>query len=115
LSKYSNVATNVEGKSFASKLEAKRYQELLLLERAGELTNLQTQVTYRLEVNGSLICKYIADFVYDDRNGLQIVEDTKGYITPEFRLKKKLMKACLGIDIELVFATRKVAGRKWGR
>lgn len=113
--KYGNVPTNVEGKSFHSKHEAQRYSELVLLQKAGEIENLQLQVTYRLDVGGHHICKYIADFVYDDKNGRQVVEDTKSYATakdPVYRLKKKLMKACHGIEIHEVMNTpRKIRSR----
>ena len=101
-----------DGKSFHSKLEAGRYEELVLLQRAGKIKNLQTQVTFRLDVNGDHICNYIADFTYETEHGKEVVEDTKGVVTPEFQLKKKLMKACLGIEIELVFAKARFP-KKW--
>jgi Protein of unknown function (DUF1064) len=98
-SKYRNVRTN----GFASKKEAKRYQELKLLEKARKLCDLETQVRYKLEVSGQLICTYIADFVYlhlDDKGGwLMTVEDVKGVRTPVYKLKAKLMKAIYGITI----------------
>jgi hypothetical protein len=99
--KYGNKKTTVDGLLFDSKLEAKRWQELKILERAGIITALQRQVTYRLEVNGQLICKYIADFEYSE-NGVVKTEDSKGYITPEFRLKAKLFKALFGREIIIV-------------
>jgi hypothetical protein len=57
-------------------------------------------VSYKLEINGILICTYIADLVYW-RTGKpkEIVEDVKGVRTPEYKIKKKLMKAIYGIDI----------------
>ena len=48
------------------------------------------------------ICNYIADFEYDDENGHHVV-DYKGCVTPVFRLKRKLIKALYGVDIELVW------------
>jgi len=67
--------------------------------------NLELQVRFALEVNGQKICTYIADFRYEKENANgdweTIVEDAKGVETPEFKLKKKLMKACLGIEIFL--------------
>ena len=63
------------------------------------------QVRFNLMVNDQKICAYIADFCYEreDKDGVwhYIVDDAKGVETPEFKLKKKLMKACLGIDILL--------------
>ena len=92
-----------------SKLEATRCTELHILRDAGELSDLQAhpQPTYRLEVNGELICKYSPDFEYTDRNGSRRVEDTKGVLTKECALKLKLMKACHGIDVELIRRGRK--------
>ena len=75
------------------------------LERAGRVRNLELQVRFALEVNGQKICTYIADFRYEKENANgnweTIIEDAKGVETPEFKLKKKLMKACLGIEIFL--------------
>ena len=96
--KYGNKRTEVDGKSFASKKEAKVYQQLKLLEKAGQISDLQTQVTFRLDIDEHHICRYIADFVYIE-NGKRIVADAKGFKTPEYKLKKKLMLACHGIEI----------------
>lgn len=95
MSKYNNVRTN----GFASKREAARFQELQLLQAGGEITDLKVQPGFRLEVNGDLICTYKADFAYRDKQGLPVTEDCKGFKTPVYRLKKKLMKACYGIAI----------------
>ena len=93
-SKYRNRRT----KGFASKKEAQRYQELLLLVKAGKIERLQTQVPFELRVNNVLVCKYLADFCYFE-NGADVVEDAKGYRTPIYRLKAKLMRAVHGITI----------------
>jgi len=98
-SKFGNQPTTLDGKSFHSKLEANRFAELQLMERAGEIKDLQTQVTFRLDIGGVHICKYIADFTYSTKHGREIVEDTKGAITPIYTMKKRLMKAIHGIDI----------------
>ncbi len=90
---------------FASKREADRYRDLLLLLKADRIRNLERQVPFRIEVGGKLVCKYLADFVYDEYQGgnwVHIVEDVKGFMTPVYRLKKKLMAACLNIDIREV-------------
>jgi hypothetical protein len=98
-SKMGNVRTEVDGFVFASGLEATRYGELKLLEQAGEVRELQLQFPFRLDVNGIHVCTYVADFVYVDAQGKQVVEDTKGMKTAVYRLKKKLMKAVFGIEI----------------
>ena len=101
--KYNAVQTIVDGKNFPSKAEAGRYGMLRLLERVGEITNLRTQVSFKLPVNDMEICRYIADFVYETKEGQTVVEDVKGYlISAEFRLKRKLMRAIHGIEIRIV-------------
>jgi hypothetical protein len=103
--KYGNKKTVVNGIKFDSKWEAERYLYIKSLERAGRVKDLELQVRFNLIVNDQKICAYIADFRYkrEDKDGEwhEIVEDAKGVETPEFKLKKKLMKACLGIDIFL--------------
>jgi hypothetical protein len=93
------------GITFDSKWEAERWGELTAMERAGYIVNLERQIPYDILVNGMKICKYVADFRYsqvdDYGNETQIVEDAKGVETPEFKLKKKLMKAVFEIDIYL--------------
>ena len=115
--KYRAVKTTIDGIKFASKREAKRYTELKILEKAGMITHLELQPEYPITINGIKICKYIADFRYftvraennersynskgewqtptmtGDTEG-QIVEDSKGFKTPIYRLKKKLVEAC---------------------
>lgn len=98
--KYHAQATMVEGIRFASKKEAKRWQELNLLVKAKIISELERQVTYKIIVNGELICKYILDFKYLNMdNGEFVHEDSKGFRTKEYNLKKKLMKAIYGISI----------------
>jgi hypothetical protein len=105
-SKYGNKKTVVDGIKFDSAKEAKRYGELKMLLKAGHIGLLQLQVVYRLEVDGKLICKYVADFEYIQVNtGETVVEDVKSAATrklPVYRLKKKLMKELLGIEIKEV-------------
>lgn len=98
--KYGAKPTMVDNIRFASKMESRRYQELRLLEQAGEIANLKLQTRYPLRVNGVLICTYVPDFEYDDlRNGVHVVEDVKGKATQVYKLKAKLMRACHGITV----------------
>ncbi len=105
--KYFAKKTVAMGLKFDSRWEAERWGQLKAMERAGVVDQLDRQVTYLLEVNGQKICNYIADYTYLllDEEGLSrfIVEDAKGVLTPEFKLKKKLMLAIHGIDILLTF------------
>lgn len=96
----------MDGIRFHSKAEARRYSELRLLERAGEITGLKLQERFDMIIEGVLICRYHADFSYSDRSGQRIVEDVKGVLTAEFRLKSKLMKALHKIEIQLIRASR---------
>lgn len=96
--KYGNKPTEVDGVRFASKREAGRYQELKLLERAGHISALRLQPTFPLDVNGIPVCRYRADFEYVE-NGRRVVEDSKGYATPEYKIKRALMLACHGVEV----------------
>lgn len=93
-SKYGAVPTEVDGIRFASKAEAKRYSELKLMERAGEISHLELQPVYPLIVNGVRVGKYIGDFRYrDTKSGRLVHEDRKGVRTPLYRLKKRIVEA----------------------
>ncbi len=100
-SKYRAVPTVINGIRFASKKEAKRYGELLLLEKAGKISDLKLQPRIRCVVNGEKVCDYVADFFYVDRTHPMraVYEDAKGFKTPVYRLKRKLVHACTGLDI----------------
>ena len=109
-----NVAPKAErtwkGKVYDSKTEMERAKELCVLESRNEIFHLKEQVAYEIKVNGILICKYIADFVYLNKKGETIVEDRKGVRTDVFKLKAKLLQATHGITI---FESRaKVTKRK---
>lgn len=102
--KYGNKPVTVDGRRFASKAEARRHAELLLLERAGEVRNLVCQPRYPLVVNGHLVCTYVADFAYLTRAGMPATEDVKGVETGEFKVKSKLFRALMGRDVVVVRA-----------
>lgn len=61
-SKYRNKKTEADGLIFDSQKEARRWGDLKIMERAGEIIDLKRQVQYALEINGQLICSYKADF-----------------------------------------------------
>ena len=92
--KYGNQKAMHDGIEFDSIKERDRYKDLLLLEQACEIAHLRRQVTFPLYVNGKLICSYKADFVYVDlKLGREVVEDSKGFRTKEYRIKAKLFAA----------------------
>jgi len=102
-SKYRNIKVEYDGVHFDSKRERDRYQELKLLERAGEIRDLILQPAFPLIVNGHKIGTYRGDFQYTEcASGEQIVEDVKGVRTPVYRLKKKIVAALYGIEIREV-------------
>lgn len=96
--KYGAKPQVVDGVRFASKAEAKRDAELVLLEKAGVITGLTRQPRFPLHVYGVLICTYVGDWRYQE-NGYVVVEDRKGVLTPAFKIKWALAKA-LYPDIE---------------
>lgn len=113
-SKYHNKKVIVDGIKFDSKAEATRWQELKLLEKAGEIENLRRQQEYILIPKSKYgrAIKYKADFVYYTHwfeNGLMqydyVVEDvkSKATITPVYKLKKRMMQEKLGITIKETF------------
>ena len=120
-SKYGNKKAKHDGILFDSRKERHRYINLMTLQRAGEISDLRLQVPYelipaiyetvekQLKTKVKLVEKcvqravcYIADFVYKDKNGNEVVEDAKGVRTKEYILKKKMMRAFLGITIKEV-------------
>lgn len=116
--KYQAQKCEFKGEKFDSKHELSRYLELRLLERSGEITGLKRQVKFELiptqrepdaygkrggVVKGKVIehgVNYIADFVYKDKQGKIVVEDTKGMRTKEYVIKRKLMLYLHGIKIK---------------
>ena len=92
---------------FDSRHEANVYGELYLMQMAGEISDLQIQVPYvlipkQVAPSGKKYreCKYIADFVYKDKDGNTIVVDAKGYKTKDYIIKRKLMLKVWGIEIQ---------------
>ena len=112
MNKYHNRALSTPDGKFDSVKEYRRWQELKLLQRAGEIYELQRQVpfvlipTQRDEITGKVIekeCKYIADFTYRScKNGRLTVEDTKGCKTEKYIIKRKLMLYRHGLRIKEV-------------
>ena len=122
--KYNAKKVSVDGIEFDSKKEARRSQELLLLQKAGEIYMLERQKVYELLpaqrepdtvgrrggiIKGKLLeraVEYVADFVYTDKNGKTVVEDVKGFreggAYAVFVLKRKLMLYRYGIKIKEV-------------
>lgn len=106
--KYGNRKITRDGITFDSLKECNRYCELKLMQRAGVISDLQLQVSFELipaqRIGGKVVeraANYIADFVYQ-QNGETVVEDTKGFRTKDYILKRKLMLWRYGIRIREV-------------
>lgn len=105
--KYGNQKVVDHGITFDSKAEHRRWCYLVMLEKAGEIKDLQRQVSFLLipelvkpRGGKERPTHYIADFTYRDKAGALICEDVKGAVTPEFRLKRKLMLWAHGIEVQ---------------
>lgn len=120
-SKYGNKKATYDGILFDSRKERHRYINLMTLQRAGEISDLRLQVPYellpavyetvekQLKTKTKLVQRcvqravhYVADFVYKDKDGNEVIEDSKGMRTKEYILKKKMMRALLGKEIKEV-------------
>ena len=119
--KYHNKKVQYDGIEFDSKKEMYRYIRLKSMQDEGLITDLRLQVPYeiipaiyetttvQLKTKTKEVTKcvqrathYLADFVYRDQDGNEVVEDSKGLRTKEYLLKKKMMRAFLGIAIKEV-------------
>jgi hypothetical protein len=101
VSKYGAQAVVVDGHRFASKRESAHYCLLRVRVAAGEITELVLQPRFPLVVEGVKVGEYRGDFSYVER-GVFVLVDVKGVRTPVYRLKKKLVKALYGLDIQEV-------------
>ena len=105
--KYGAIRTTVDGITFASKAEAKRWTYLRLLEKSRTIRMLIRQPRYPLMVGKEYIGDYAADFAYQlltETGGpwVQVVEDVKGMDTPLSKWKRRHVRAQYGIDVEIV-------------
>ena len=117
--KYGAKPTTVDGIQFASKAEARRYGELKLLEKAGEIEDLELQPSFSLHAasttgqfreavkaaagtRNTLVGHYRADFGYLDYKRGRIVEDVKGIDTPLSKWKRKHVAAQYGVTVEII-------------
>lgn len=100
--KFGNRKTVVDGITFDSAKEARRYGELKLLERAKVIRFLRTQPRFPLVVGETTVAHYVADFAYvRTADDVQVIEDVKSEATrklPVYRLKAKIM-AAMGLPV----------------
>lgn len=109
MSKYLNKKTEIDGITFASKKEAKRYEELKWLQKAKKIEDLQLQKVFELQKGFEdkkskekiRPITYVCDFFYYDKEkGWYVVEDVKGVKTEVYRLKKKMFLNKYGDSFE---------------
>ena len=119
MNKYRNKKVTQNGITYDSRKEAQRHVVLKMMERSGRISDLQTQVRFVLVPaqyepdtigvrggvkRGKLLereVSYVADFVYTE-DGKTVVEDTKGFKTKEYIIKRKMMLYLHGIKIKEV-------------
>lgn len=97
--KYRAKAVVTEDGRFASQAEYRRWCILKLMAKARQISALQRQVPFALKVNNIKVCAYVADATYMTRDGVLVVEDTKGVRTAVYRLKARLFAAINGYAI----------------
>lgn len=108
MKKYRNKKTEFAGFTFDSAAEARRYGELMILERVGKIEKLQRQVPIALVPGAKLhgaararpAIRLVVDFAYVE-SGAQVFEDTKGFETAASLMKRHLAKALHGIDVRV--------------
>jgi hypothetical protein len=104
-SKYNAKPTySKDGYRFDSKREHERYEQLRLMEKAGQINNLTIHPLYPIKwpTDGSPICIVELDFDYSDINGTAHHEDVKGADTALSKLKRKLVEAAYHFKVELI-------------
>jgi hypothetical protein len=120
--KYKAKKVELDGHVFDSQAEAKHYWHVLKPRaEAREITNLELQPVFRCTIDGKLICKYIADFAYFDRQatglqgqrGARVIEDVKGFKTPIYNLKKKLVHALFPGTVICEISPSLYRAKKW--
>lgn len=102
--KYGNVKATVRGEVLDSKHEAARFRDLLILQAAGEISELQRQKEFACVFNGIYICSWFCDFYYKQK-GKWVVEDAKSAATRKdkvYRIKKKIVEALYDVEIKEV-------------
>lgn len=122
MTKYRAQSVMVDGERFASQGEYRRWCDLRLLERAGQIKSLERQVSFPLEIEGRPVlirssgfpngrkAKYTADFRYTE-NGVSVVEEYKGFDTAESRFRRAVAEAIHGFTIRITGAAAGKSGR----
>lgn len=97
-SKYNASRVAIDGVTFHSKKEGRRYKELLILQKAGVISDLVLQPKFPFVMGNKKMFTYIADFMYKCQ-GKEVIEDVKGVRTDVYRLKKKIIEQQFKVEI----------------
>ena len=107
--KFGNKKTVIDGIKFDSKKESEYYLKYKALLDSGVIAKLELQVPFKYEIQylanekvHKTVGRYIADFVITYHSGDFEVVDAKGFKTPEYKRKKKIIKKLYGIEIKEV-------------
>lgn len=106
MNKFKAKRTTIDGITYHSKREGKVCNDLRLLEKAGHIRDLELQPKFEFVVNDIKVGTYAADARYFCSKGWLHVIDVKSPATAKleaFRLKRNLMKAIYGIDVEVIY------------
>lgn len=102
-SRFPAKRVEIDGIVFASKKEARRYQQLKFLEMGGKVADIEVHPSYRMEINGQHYCSYTPDFRYRDlERGCIVVEEVKSSGTRKdaaYRLRRKACELFHGIEV----------------
>ena len=100
--KYNARKVTINGKTCDSLIEGRKYSELLLCEKQGEISSLELHPRYPIIIDDKKICTVVLDFeFYDNVTKSTRFIDVKGVYTSESKLRHKLLSAVNGIDVEI--------------
>jgi len=92
----------IDGITFDSKSEARRYQELLILKSAGIVRDLKVHPKFDLTIMGTKIGSFKPDFQYVSQSGAVVIEDVKGTITEAASLRIRVFQAIYRIPVTII-------------
>lgn len=107
--KYGARAEQYDGYRFASQKEKRRYQELVILQHAGEISNLEVHPKFQFVVNDIPVSSFRPDFQYRDSDGAIVVEDVKSHhgkgstAGEAYTIRKKLLRAIYGLEVKEIY------------
>jgi hypothetical protein len=92
----------LDGHSFDSMAERGRYCDLVLMQKAGEISDLRVHPKYELTIGGVKIGTFTPDFRYQNATGTLVIEDVKGTMTQAASLRIRVFEACYGLTVTII-------------